>query len=62
MIKWLHLYTDQDPHPRRFDCFESAAAYLKKVERLDAQALQVLREEGIVGAPLCTRTFEIKEL
>lgn|GEM_PF-1792719 len=38
-VRWLALYTGEDPHPRMFDSLERALAYLERFERLPEDVL-----------------------
>ncbi len=38
-LRWLALYTGEDPHPRMFDSLERALAYLERFERLPEDVL-----------------------
>jgi len=38
-LRWLALYTGEDPHPRLFDSLERALAYLERFERLPKDVL-----------------------
>ena len=38
-VRWLALYSGEDPHPRLFDSLERALAYLERFERLPEEVL-----------------------
>ena len=59
---WIDLYTQADPHPRRFDALETLATYLRRVERLSEEAVAELLERGEVKPPLARRSYRIERL
>ncbi|WP_041230960.1 hypothetical protein [Deinococcus peraridilitoris] len=58
-LRWLDLYCGEDPHPRRFDRIETALEYLRRIERLPQEALQVMAEYGVVEPPLARRAYRL---
>ena len=58
-LRWLDLYSGDDPHPRRFDRLDSALAYLRRVERLPDEALATLVRDGEVAPPLARRVYRL---
>ncbi|MFC6590648.1 hypothetical protein ACFP81_00400 [Deinococcus lacus] len=61
-MDWLDLLREGDPHPRRFDSLESLEAHLRRVERLDEDALAELLLGGRVDPPLALRSYRIRPL
>ena len=61
-LRWLDLYVEGDPHPRRFDRLELLLAYLRRVERLDETALDEIGRTREVGPPLARRGYRINVL
>lgn len=59
---WLDLRVEGDPHPRRFDAPETLRGYLVKVERLSAEAADLLLTQGEVGPPHARRGYRIERL
>ncbi len=61
-LRWLDLYIEGDPHPRRFDRLDLLLAYLRRVERLDDAALEEIGRVREVGPPLARRSYRIDVL
>lgn len=59
---WLDLYTEDDPHPRRFDGALTLRAYLLRVERMSEEAAEQLLETGAVEPPLTRRRYRLRRL
>ncbi|MFC3834876.1 MULTISPECIES: hypothetical protein [Deinococcus] len=62
MIRWLDLRVDGDPHPRRFDSAGAVREYLRRVERLDEEAVDRLLEHGEIGPPVARRGYTLRPL
>lgn len=58
-LRWLDLYSGEDPHPRRFDRLETALTYLRRVERLPEEALEAIAASGEVAPPVARRVYRL---
>lgn len=56
---WLDLYTQGDPHARRFDTLETLQTYLARIERLSEETILELTESGSVEPPLARRGYRV---
>ncbi|WP_425148177.1 hypothetical protein [Deinococcus sp.] len=59
---WIDLYSQADPHPRRFSAAQTLGVYLRRIERLSDEAIAELLERGEVGPPLARREYRLERL
>lgn len=58
--QWYDLYISGDSHPKRFARRIDAVLYVRRVERLNEEAITLLADWGMVGPPQARRAVYLR--